>query len=382
MVRTINGNFRTGVHKDGGDFGGWAVLSVLQEGQYEGGIFMMPQYGIGIDIREGDVLVADVHQFHCNSKLFTTPEQDIYNEEHCKLYKNPKQHKWVDGSKYKFTRISFVCYLRGKMNECENIPDKPIKALPCVPKYKIVIPSYNRIEQLRLQTLLFLNNHKFKKEDIFIFIRSDDNKLEDYMLLKEEGYNIIITNNVKGIGRTHNYITNYFEPDEFIVELDDDVMDIIDKEKESILDFKDVINNMKTKMIENKVSYGGLYSCPNTYFMKNSKMDDYTYDLKYCLGLVRMRFIRKDIILETNYSEDMENCIKYYIRDGKILRNNTIVGITKNYAQGGCKADGRDNQTEKKDKEFLADKYPSYCRLFQRKSGIWDLRIRHYKGKK
>ena len=159
-------------------------------------------------------------------------------------------------------------------------------------------------------------------------------------------------------------------------------MDIIDKEKESIKSFEDVIKNMKNEMIKNKVSYGGLYSCPNTYFMKNSKMDEYTYDLKYCLGLVRMRFIRKDIILETDYSEDFENCILHYIRDGKILRNNGIVGITKNYAKGGCNGDGRNNDTEKEHKQLLADKYPQYCKLFQRKSGIWDLRLRHYKSKK
>ena len=377
---TINKNFQTAVHKDKGDFGGWGVLSVLEDGKYEGGYFMLPNYEVGIDIRDGDVLVADVHKYHTNSRFWTTPEQDKYNDVNLKRYINHIPTTPIKGSEFKFTRLSFVCYLRSKMGECKDECFEPIKqSIP----YKIVIPSYQRSKELKLKTLLFLNNHKIKNKDIFIFIRSDDNKLDDYMLLKNEGYNIVVTNNVKGIGRTHNYITKYFEPDEFIIELDDDVLDIINKDKQSITNFEEEMMLMKDKMIENKLSYGGLYSCPNTYFMKKENfMDDYTYNLRYCLGLCRLRFIRKDVVLQTNYCEDFENNILYYIRDGGILRNNTIVGITKNYALGGCNGDGRTNETERIDKQFLADTYPEYCRLYVRKNGKTDLRLKHYKSKK
>jgi hypothetical protein len=380
---TINRNFRTGLHKDKGDFGGWAVLSALEDGKYRGGYFMIPKYGVGIDLREGDVLVADVHQYHCNSPFYTTKEDDEYNLENCKRYKDVQETS-VLGSEYKWSRVSFVCYLRAKMNECSTDPIKPIKENTYSVKEnvgklnvgvkvnlksvsfdfndKVCIPSFKRFENLKKKTLSYLTRHKFNNETVYIFVRNDDPQLKQYQSLMDDGYNVVVLNDVFGIGKTHNAITERFDEGEFVVELDDDINDIIDKDKNSILNF-------------------GLYSCPNTYFMKNSKMNKYTYDLKYCLGLVRMRFIRKDIILETNYSEDFENCILHYIRDGKILRNNSVVGITKNYAVGGCKADGRDNETEKKDKEYLSKKYDKYCRLFQRKSGIWDLRLHHYKSK-
>ena len=125
------------------------------------------------------------------------------------------------------------------------------------------------------------------------------------------------------------------------------------------------------------INYGGFYQVDNPKFMSQNKQ--YTFDLRYMLGLMRIRRIKKDIILETNYAEDMENCIQYYIRDGKILKNNWIAGKTKNYANGGCNGDGRNFETEKIDKEFLFNKYPKYCRLFQRKNGRWDLRLKHYK---
>jgi len=113
-----------------------------------------------------------------------------------------------------------------------------------------------------------------------------------------------------------------------------------------------------------------------------SACQEYTTDLRYLLGIFRIRRICKDIVLNTNYSEDFENCILHYIRDGKILKCNWLCGKTKNYATGGCNGDGRNIETEKNDKVFLSEKYPQYCRLFQRKNQRWDLRLKHYKSKK
>ena len=70
------------------------------------------------------------------------------------------------------------------------------------------------------------------------------------------------------------------------------------------------------------------------------------------------------------------------MRDGKILKNNWIAPKTNNYSAGGCNADGRDRESEKIDKQFLANVYPQYATLFQRKSGIWDLRLHHKKSDK
>ena len=114
---TINRNFRTALHKDAGDFGGWATLSVLERGQYNGGCFMMPKYGIGIDMRHGDVLVADVHQYHCNSEIWTTAKQDKYNSSLKDIFKDNIE-VGTEGLDKKYTRLSFVCYLREKLVQC------------------------------------------------------------------------------------------------------------------------------------------------------------------------------------------------------------------------------------------------------------------------
>tara|TARA_R110001632_G_scaffold133968_5_gene249133 strand:+ start:206 stop:979 length:774 start_codon:yes stop_codon:yes gene_type:complete len=245
---------------------------------------------------------------------------------------------------------------------------------------KFAIPSYKRPTELKEQTLTYLNTHKIETKDIFIFVRNDDEKLPEYLELKEQGYNVIIAYGVFGIGKTHNFITAFFDEDEFICEIDDDLKFIMNEKREPITDLSKEIDDMVLIMIENNINYGGTYQCSNPGWMSANKK--YTFDLRYMLGLFRIRRIKKDIFLETNYAEDMENCIKYYIRDGQILKNNWLVGKTKNYANGGCNGDGRNFETEKKDKVFLAEKYPDYCKLFQRKNGRWDLRLYVPKSKR
>ena len=114
---TINRNFRTALHQDAGDFGGVACLSVLEEGQYNGGLFTIPRFGIGVNLREGDILIADVHQYHSNTELWTTTSQDEYNIKNGKTIKE-NIAVGTAGIDYNFTRISFVCYLREKMINC------------------------------------------------------------------------------------------------------------------------------------------------------------------------------------------------------------------------------------------------------------------------
>ncbi len=116
---TLNRNFRTALHKDAGDFGGVACLSVLEEGKFNGGIFMIPKFGIGVNMRHGDLLIADVHQYHCNTELWETEEQKEYNKVNCHSFKNINKYLGFVGIEHDFTRMSFVCYLREKIINCD-----------------------------------------------------------------------------------------------------------------------------------------------------------------------------------------------------------------------------------------------------------------------
>jgi hypothetical protein len=93
---TINANFRTALHTDRGDYKeGFGNLSVIEKGKYQGGYTLFPQYGIAVDVRTSDILFMDVHEWHCNSEIKNISEESV--------------------------RLSFVCYLRGKMRNCKKL---------------------------------------------------------------------------------------------------------------------------------------------------------------------------------------------------------------------------------------------------------------------
>jgi len=87
---TTNVNFRTSIHTDkGDDCEGFGNLAVIENGEYGGAETCFPQYGIGVDVRTGDMLFMDVHELHGNLEM-----------------------KPIDKDA---RRLSIVCYLRNKL---------------------------------------------------------------------------------------------------------------------------------------------------------------------------------------------------------------------------------------------------------------------------
>lgn len=120
---TINRNFRTAQHKDAGDFKqGFGNLTVIEQGKYHGGYTVFPQFGVGINLRNNDFVAMDVHQWHANTPLYETEEDIEYNKTIDSYFKdNPKVG--TAGLYQKYTRISFVCYLREKIAKCPDTID-------------------------------------------------------------------------------------------------------------------------------------------------------------------------------------------------------------------------------------------------------------------
>jgi hypothetical protein len=94
---TTNINYRTSIHTDkGDDEEGFGNLVVLERGKYEGGETCFPQYGLGVDVRQGDILFMDVHEPHGNLPM--------------------KSIQPAEGEK-EAIRLSVVCYLRKQIWE-------------------------------------------------------------------------------------------------------------------------------------------------------------------------------------------------------------------------------------------------------------------------
>ena len=67
---TVNNNYSTGIHVDSGDLdAGVSCLLVLRRGDYDGAILTFPQWEIGVDLQDGDLLLMDAHQWHANTPM-------------------------------------------------------------------------------------------------------------------------------------------------------------------------------------------------------------------------------------------------------------------------------------------------------------------------
>jgi len=120
---TINRNFRTALHRDAGDYrGGFGNLTVIERGKYHGGYTVFPQFGVGINLRNNDFVAMDVHQWHSNTPMYETEEDKIFNETLEPDYQdNP--NVGTEGLYKKYTRLSFVCYLREKIAKCPALSE-------------------------------------------------------------------------------------------------------------------------------------------------------------------------------------------------------------------------------------------------------------------
>ena len=86
---TTNVNFQTSIHRDkGDDEEGFGNLAVIEKGEYTGGETCFPQYGLGVDVRSGDILFMDVHQPHANLPMHKKSEDAIRLSIVCYLRKN------------------------------------------------------------------------------------------------------------------------------------------------------------------------------------------------------------------------------------------------------------------------------------------------------
>lgn len=96
---TVNRNYQTATHQDAGDLKvGFGVLTVMSAGKYRGGYFVVPKWGVACDMKDGGVMLCDVHEWHGNTEI-----------------------KGVKGA---YERVSCVFYYRENMAECGSAAEE------------------------------------------------------------------------------------------------------------------------------------------------------------------------------------------------------------------------------------------------------------------
>jgi hypothetical protein len=110
---------------DAGDLKeGFGNLSVIERGKYNGGYTIFPRYKVGVNLRTGDFVAMDVHEWHCNTELKEDVEDKKFNSSIPEIYRNDKE-TGTQGIDKLYSRVSFVCYLREKLADCKEKESVP-----------------------------------------------------------------------------------------------------------------------------------------------------------------------------------------------------------------------------------------------------------------
>jgi hypothetical protein len=114
---TVNNTYPTGLHTDKGDLDeGYSTLATMRRGHYTGGYLTFPQYGVAVDMQDGDVLLMDAHEWHGNTPLICQCRESLKMPGHyCSENLKENPGKYVSPE-----RISVVSYFRTKMTECKT----------------------------------------------------------------------------------------------------------------------------------------------------------------------------------------------------------------------------------------------------------------------
>lgn len=216
--------------------------------------------------------------------------------------------------------------------------------------FKIVIPSYNRFNTIKLNVIHFLTKYELLNSDIFIFTP----QLKEYKNVLQ-GLNINLVECKQGLINARNEIRNYFPEGENLVIMDDDVKDVkLDG------NLKKEIKESFRIMKKNKIILGSINPTGNEYFRKN----EYLIGLYLCVGCFYFEINNKNpgLYLDTydlfqDEKEDYLRTLKTYHLSGAVFRNDKINIVHKmGKTPGGMNNQNRDLNFKKAVK-YIEDEY-------------------------
>lgn len=239
-------------------------------------------------------------------------------------------------------------------------------------EYSVAICSHNRIQTLKKKTLRVLTLYGIPTEKIHIFVAPEE--VADYRAAFL-GYTVV--EGAMGLAQNRNAVVNYFPEGSLVLFLDDDLRGFLEyttdnqRKERQLENFHDVVCRGFRECWDRGLSLWGLYPVANGRWMKPT----ITTGLVFCYGCCFGLFIRKDVQSTMHFKEDYERTLRFYKRDGAVLRMNWVAPL-----QSFCKGKGGLNEVRTLDRE-LADcralfaEFPTWM-TFGLDKGKWQIRLK------
>ena len=218
-----------------------------------------------------------------------------------------------------------------------------------LPSYQIAIPTYERYQTISQKTLQVLENSTVPYSWIYLFV-ANQSQYELYKQHIDSKWHSQLVIGQLGLKNQRNFITNYFQEGDWIVEMDDDLRSvkqmIIDnqtKQLQPIHDLHQAILHAFSICEKHNLRLWGVYPIHNAFFMTRK----YSIDLRLLVGPMWGKINNQSLLLTIDEKEDTERTILYYIEDGGVIRLNYFTIDTTYYKTvGGMQAEQKDRKYE------------------------------------
>lgn len=250
-------------------------------------------------------------------------------------------------------------------------------------EYVICIPSYKRAELCNDKTLSTLMEHKIPKSKIYVFVANINEHKTYENILDKKKYNKLIIGK-KGLVQQREFISKSFKPNQPIVFLDDDIehidLSLSPLFKHKSLDF--FIKYAFEECKKRKSFIWGVYPVFNPFFREPRQeiTDNLSYIVGAFYGIINrpnLKELQLVITKKNGQKEDVERTLKYFIKDGIVLRFNKIGFVTKYYGkQGGLGTFEERLKPMLVASQKLKKKYPQYGTIVTRKNGMTEFKLR------
>lgn len=253
-------------------------------------------------------------------------------------------------------------------------------------KYQIAIPSYKRPNYLVSQTLQTLKRLGSEFSNVTVFVANKEEKLIYDTAIEGAGMSVKTVVGVPGlINQRVWYNTEYYEKGTPILNLDDDIAKIVQKNGDKIKDYEGSIDELAEAGFNLCEKYGarlwGINAVSNGFFMK----DTATVGLRYVCGIFHGSYAGdeslcgKDRAMESS-GEDFETTLRNFQIYGKVVRLDGYAPKTKYFAQGGIQAEIGGKEERKKEHgealERIALRYPDWASTYEKAGGVTNIRLK------
>ena len=205
--------------------------------------------------------------------------------------------------------------------------------------FKIAVCSYMRKNALFKKTYKLLKSLNVPTENVYIFVANTEEE-EEYRTM---GFDCNIVVAFRGLVNARNFAIDYFEDDQNILFLDDDITSIkvLDEQynketktskshKMESTEFIESINSYFEDLRSKNLFMFGFYPAGNSLFMKMER----TYDLRFlvgnCYGVINRRNVKNCTVLGDS-KEDYLRTLQYFRKDGGVMRINSVFFQTTVY---------------------------------------------------